>query len=59
MSTSHDWEELTWAWKGWRDVTGRKMKDKYAEAVTLMNKAARKQGIKVDFLRSVHRVPVQ
>ena len=40
MAKSRDYEELTWAWQGWRDETGKKMKDMYEEFVALQNKAA-------------------
>lgn len=29
--------ELLMIWKGWRDVSGKKMKDKYVEFVKLSN----------------------
>lgn len=41
MSTSRNYTELQTIWKGWRDVSGKKMKEKYAEFVELSN-----QGIK-------------
>lgn len=41
MSTSRNFTELQTIWKGWRDVSGKKMKVKYAEFVELSN-----QGIK-------------
>lgn len=41
MSTSRNFTELQTIWKGWRDVSGKKMKEKYAEFVELSN-----QGIK-------------
>jgi len=44
MATSRDWEELTWAWREWRNQTGRKMKTNYAEFVKIHNKAARLNG---------------
>ena len=45
MATSRDWDELMWAWKGWRDVRGKLFKDKYEEHVELLNRAATLQGI--------------
>ncbi|EAT38829.1 AAEL009316-PB, partial [Aedes aegypti] len=40
MAESQDYDELLYAWKEWRDNTGRFMKNDYAEYVRLMNKAA-------------------
>lgn len=37
MSSSRNYTELSMTWKGWRDVSGKKMKDKYAEFVKLSN----------------------
>lgn len=45
MRTSRDYDELLWAWKGWRDATGPFMKDNYAEFVSLSNEAVRKLGM--------------
>jgi peptidyl-dipeptidase A len=45
ITNSRDYDELLEAWKGWRDVSGAKMKDKYAEFVQLMNKAIKAGGI--------------
>jgi len=44
MAKSRDWEELVWAWREWRRVTGRRMKSNYSEFVDLHNKAARRNG---------------
>jgi len=44
MSSSRDWDELVWAWRGWRDATGRKMKKNYTDFANLMNKAAKMNG---------------
>ena len=47
ISNSHDWDELVWAWRGWRDVTGKGvagMKANYTKFVSLQNKAARMNG---------------
>ena len=40
MANSTDWDELLWAWQGWRDATGKLMPDMYAEFVDLLNEAA-------------------
>ncbi|XP_067687134.1 uncharacterized protein [Haliotis asinina] len=44
MSSSRNYGELTKAWKGWRDQTGKKMKNMYAEFVSLNNEAIRANG---------------
>jgi len=40
MASSTDWNELLWAWQGWRDVSGRLMPEMYEEFVGLLNEAA-------------------
>ncbi len=40
MAESQDWEELLWAWEGWRNASGTKMKDNYTKFVQLQNEAA-------------------
>ncbi len=40
LSTSHDWDELLWAWTGWRNVSGRLMLEDYAKHVQYPNKQA-------------------
>ena len=40
MATSRDYEQLKWAWQGWRNATGPRMKDLYAQLVDKMNEAA-------------------
>ncbi|XP_071103349.1 angiotensin-converting enzyme-like [Haliotis cracherodii] len=44
MATSRDYWELTKTWRGWREQTGNKMKDLYAEFVVLSNEAIRANG---------------
>ncbi len=44
MKTSRDYDELLWAWKGWRDSTGPKMRHLFTEAVKLQNKNAKQSG---------------
>ncbi|KAH9488846.1 hypothetical protein Btru_058675 [Bulinus truncatus] len=44
MAESHDYDLLTTAWKGWRDVSGKKMKQLYSEYVDLSNEAVRLLG---------------
>ncbi len=45
MATSENWDELLWAWKGFRDEVGVPNKPLYKEYVTLSNEAARLNGI--------------
>lgn len=40
MAKSQDYEELLFAWKGWRDASGKKMRNNYKRYVELSNKAA-------------------
>ena len=40
MATSQDWDELVWAWKGWREVSGKKMTSRFTEMFNLQNEAA-------------------
>ncbi|XP_041371248.1 angiotensin-converting enzyme-like isoform X2 [Gigantopelta aegis] len=44
MATSRDYDELLKVWRGWRDVSGKLMKDDYAEFVTLSNEAINMSG---------------
>lgn len=44
LAKSSDYDELTRVWKGWRDATGKKMKNNYAEFVKLSNAAIRELG---------------
>ena len=40
MAKSRDPAQLLWAWKGWRDATGPKIKPLYQTFVTLRNQGA-------------------
>jgi peptidyl-dipeptidase A len=44
ISKSRDYDELIYVWKGWRDVSGAKMRDDYKKYVELSNLAAEKNG---------------
>nr|KAG5696164.1 hypothetical protein BaRGS_026523 [Batillaria attramentaria] len=44
LATSRDYNELLWAWEGWRNMTGPLMKDSYAKFVTLSNEAVQNLG---------------
>ena len=37
MTRSRDYDERLWAWLGWRNETGPKMKSAFGELVTTMN----------------------
>ena len=40
MAKSQDWDELVWAWEGFRDAVGVPNKPLYKDFVALSNKAA-------------------
>ncbi|XP_051894867.1 angiotensin-converting enzyme isoform X2 [Pristis pectinata] len=44
LATSTDYNELLFAWKGWRDASGKKMRTNFKRYVTLSNKAATLNG---------------
>jgi peptidyl-dipeptidase A len=44
MASSRNYDELLWAWKGWSEATGPKMKHLYTESIALQNKAAKDYG---------------
>jgi len=44
MRTSRDYDRLLFAWKGWRDATGPKLRPIYKEFVELSNKGAKENG---------------
>ncbi|XP_056404141.1 angiotensin-converting enzyme isoform X2 [Hyla sarda] len=44
MAKSRDYDELLFAWKGWRDVSGKLMRNNYVEYVKIGNKAAQLNG---------------
>lgn len=46
LKESRNYDELLWAWKGWHDQTGPKMRQIYARTVELNNKAAKENGYK-------------
>nr|XP_012299551.1 angiotensin-converting enzyme isoform X1 [Aotus nancymaae] len=59
MATSRKYEELLWAWKGWRDKTGRTILQFYPKYVEFINKAARLNGYvdAGDSWRSMYETP--
>ncbi|XP_025083196.1 angiotensin-converting enzyme-like isoform X2 [Pomacea canaliculata] len=44
LRESRDYDKLLWAWQGWRNATGPKMKDGFVELVELMNEAVKPLG---------------
>ena len=41
MTTSEDYDELSYTWKEWRDRSGKLMRNGYKDYVSLVNKAAK------------------
>jgi peptidyl-dipeptidase A len=46
MSTSRDYDRILWAWKGWHDATGPKMRNIFTGVVDIQNKGAVFSGYK-------------
>ena len=46
LSKSRDYDRLLFAWKGWRDAVGPKIRPRYKEFVMLMNIGAKENGWK-------------
>lgn len=44
MAESRDYDELLFAWKGWRDAAGKVLRQDYKRYVELANKAATLNG---------------
>lgn len=44
MARSRNSSQLKWAWKGWRDESGAKMKDLYKDLVNITNEGAHENG---------------
>ncbi|XP_054986975.1 angiotensin-converting enzyme isoform X2 [Sorex araneus] len=44
MATSRNYEQLLWAWKGWRDQVGKSIRSSFPKYVELSNKAAQLNG---------------
>ena len=42
--TKHTYEELSYVWEGWRNATGRVMKDDFKEYVGISNEVAEANG---------------
>lgn len=45
MAESRDYDELLFAWKGWRDAAGKVLRKDYNRYVELANKAATLNGM--------------
>lgn len=45
MAESRDYDELLFAWKGWRDSAGKGLRQGYKRYVELANKAATLNGM--------------
>ncbi|XP_072926854.1 angiotensin-converting enzyme isoform X1 [Hemitrygon akajei] len=56
LANSNDYDELLFAWEGWRNASGKKMRDSYKRYVKLSNKAARLNGYTDagDYWRSIY-----
>ncbi|XP_062988088.1 angiotensin-converting enzyme [Elgaria multicarinata webbii] len=59
MAQSKDYDELRRSWKGWRDASGKKIRNQYKRYVELSNKAARLNGHADNgaFWRSLYEMP--
>ncbi|KAM9210811.1 angiotensin-converting enzyme isoform 1-T1 [Dugong dugon] len=60
MATSRNYEELLWAWEGWRDKVGRAILPLFPKYVELSNKAAKLNGYKDagDSWRATYETPL-
>ena len=56
MATSDDWEELVWAWQGWRESSSRAMPPLFTEFVELQNDAADLNGKQNTHIKNIHMV---
>nr|AMO02511.1 angiotensin-converting protein 1 [Tityus serrulatus] len=46
LTKSRNYDELAYIWKAWRDVSGKRVKDKYIRFIELSNKAAELNGFR-------------
>ena len=44
MQTEKNYDRLTWAWKGWHDGCGNKVRPVYLEYIDLLNKNVKENG---------------
>lgn len=58
ISKSRDYDELLWAWVGWRDAVGPSLRDQFGQLVDLLNKGAQehKWGDYGHYMRSVYEM---
>lgn len=59
LAKSRDYSDLLFAWKGWRDASGKQIRQEYKRYVELSNKAARLNGHSDNgaFWRSLYETP--
>lgn len=59
MAQSRDYSELLHSWKGWRDASGKKIRDQFRKYVEMSNKAAKLNGYSDNgaFWRSLYETP--
>ena len=46
LQTEKDYDRLLWAWKGWHDQCGNKVRSKYLSYIDLQNKNMQENGYK-------------
>lgn len=56
MAESRDYDELLFAWKGWRDSAGKVLRQDYKRYVELANKAATLNGMTFNFTSNLRKV---
>lgn len=54
MAESRDYDELLFAWKGWRDSAGKVLRQDYKRYVELANKAATLNGMTLNGKCFIH-----
>ncbi|KAL2078213.1 hypothetical protein ACEWY4_025898 [Coilia grayii] len=59
MAESRDYNELLFAWQGWRNASGRELREDYKKYVAIANEAARANGHNDngEFWRSLYETP--
>ena len=45
--TKHSYEKLSYVWEGWRNATGRVMRDDFKKYITISNEAAQANGMNI------------
>lgn len=63
MAESRDYDRLLFAWQGWRNASGRELRQNYKRYVELANLAARSNGkclnMKAAFVPTVKRTAME